>query len=91
MDKAEFISKAPHFYAVAIVAHIRRTGQETHYHAIRRDFSGHDDETGSWDHLGNRLLFDQAVQWLTSKEIIEVIPGDFGPAVIIGAPNYPKR
>jgi hypothetical protein len=83
MDKAEYVAKAPFYYALAIAATLDGApGPMTDY-KIRAKYPHYDDspdpEPGTL--LGRSLAWDRAVQWLTARGMVLTRYDSFGPPI----------
>jgi hypothetical protein len=83
VDKAHFIEVAPIWYALAIVAYLRERPSATSKIDLVQEYSMDDHEAREqWYYFENNRLFKLALDWLSSKNVIDVIAGDFGPPLI---------
>jgi hypothetical protein len=84
MDKAEFVEKAPLYYALAIsVALERSTGPlpEFKMRAMfpNMDDAQHPDDQGNL--LGRWMIWERAVSWLLARHMIKIRSDPFGPPI----------
>jgi hypothetical protein len=81
MDKAEFVEKAPMYYGLAIGMVVWGSSGPVTEAQIVADYA-----IGG-GLLKHRLLWDRAVAWLGSLEIIQVVSDPFAPTFYLGGAN----
>lgn len=85
MDKAEFIKKAPLYYALAILHQFQRTGGPLTKRSVRSEFSIQIEGGTPEDViclLDNEQLWELAVDWLVAHNVIVSFKDPFGPPVL---------
>jgi hypothetical protein len=92
MDKAEYIERAPAYYALAIAAVLERApGPMTEYkisaHYPKEDH-GAPEPQGLLD---KGLLWQRAISWLEAREMISVKYDRFGPPIYFKAPDFSEK
>lgn len=92
MDKIRFIEAAPLYYAAAIAAYLRFNNNPTSFAPIEKSYEYSEDdgygEQVTKSYVGYAVLFDQAIDWLRSHGMIEVILDDFGPPIYEPTPTF---
>jgi hypothetical protein len=91
MDKAEFIEKAPLYYALAILLQFRTSGRSLTRRAISNEYyvqvegGSQDDITGLVD---DDNLWDLAVKWLEISNAVVAYRDPFGPPVLTQSDTF---
>lgn len=89
MDKAEFVEKAPVYYALAIAAVLSRYPVPTSEFKIRSHFPDGDDSNPEGGTLLDRLeLWERGVAWLAARNMIKVRYDPFGPPIFAQGPSF---
>jgi hypothetical protein len=78
MEKSRFIEIGPVYYALAIISFFRSTRVVGSEEDIKQNFY---DETEDYNYLEHEPLFERAVDWLISREMLDVERDDFGPPI----------
>ena len=83
MDKAEYVEKAPIYYALAIAVVLERSTGPMPEFKIKNMFpdasDSQPDDDGSL--LGRWMIWDRAVSWLIARHMIKVKSDPFGPPI----------
>ncbi|MEA2898028.1 MAG: hypothetical protein QOJ84_3643, partial [Bradyrhizobium sp.] len=91
MDKAEFVARAPIYYALAIAVALERTGAPTPEFKIRSNFPNSSDD-GSPDDPGTLLdrwmIWERAIAWLLVRNMIKIKNDPFGPPIFSQGPDF---
>jgi hypothetical protein len=83
MEKEEFIDVAPAYYATAIIAFLDRRGRSVSREQISKEYSFFDEEAKeAWYYFARDRLFDEALELLLNRDLIEVTRDPFGPPII---------
>jgi hypothetical protein len=84
MDKAEFIEEAPVYYALAIAASMARSSHFVSKNTIAKEFFitlDDNDPESSVNLLSDATLWNRAVVWLQSRDMLAVKTHTFGPPI----------
>jgi hypothetical protein len=85
MDKAEFVVRAPIYYALAIAVALERSTVPMPEFKIRAMFPNVDDNAQHPDEIGSLLdrwmIWERAVSWLLARNMIKIRSDPFGPAI----------
>jgi hypothetical protein len=92
MDKAEFIDRAPVYYALAIaVALIKADGPLSEY-MVKHAFPETDEMSGQEGSLIDRwMLWDRAVAWLLARDMIKIKYDAFGPPIFAKSISFEEE
>src|SRR5580692_2552967 len=95
MDKAEFVEKAPLYYALAIAVHFVDLNRPQIRDSIRRSYQTNEyalllpgSETEFDSLLDADPIWDSAIAWLTAQELIEIHTDAFGPTVYVPGAEF---
>jgi hypothetical protein len=89
MDKAEFVKLAPLYYAMAIANALRKTGDAQPDYKIRSEYTNQvefEPEPGTL--LDRYILWNKAVEWLLSNNLVSVRHDPFGPPIFTRSQNF---
>ena len=82
LDKRTFIERAPTYYALAIAAYFRNSGERSGSEStIQGYYFVTDDEDPGYDRLGNNILFARGALYLERAGFLEISLDDFGPPI----------
>lgn len=89
MDKADFVTKAPIYYALAIAAVLRRSTGPVPEFKIKSQYPYVDDNDPHESTLLDRWpIWERAVSWLAARDMIRIKTDPFGPPIFTQAPNF---
>jgi hypothetical protein len=94
MDKAEFVTEAPVFYALTIASKMTRSAEAISRNALSKDFfyrNNEDDPDSNSNLLGNKALWDRAIEWLRSRGMIQIRTFPFGSPVYSRAEAFSEQ
>jgi hypothetical protein len=92
MDKAEYVARAPLYYALAVAAVLGTVSGPLTEYKIRAKYPRDDDgspEPGSL--LDRMLVWDRAISWLAEREMIAVKYDTFGPPIYFKNPDFDEK
>jgi hypothetical protein len=83
MDKAEFVTRAPVYYALAIAVALERARKPLPEFKIKAQFPDQDDVGPDAGSLIQRwMLWDRGVAWLLARNMIKIKYDPFGPPIL---------
>lgn len=92
MDKAEFVEKAPPYYALAIAVVLRRQDNPRTEHQLKSEYPDHSDGAPEPESLLDRwVLWDGAVAWLLARNMIKIRHDPFGPPIFSKGPQFEEN
>jgi hypothetical protein len=93
MDKAEFVERAPIYYALAIAVALERSTGPMPEFKIKGKFPTLDDaspeDNGSL--IERWMNWDRAVAWLLSRNMIKIKNDPFGPPIFSQGPKFAEQ
>jgi hypothetical protein len=81
MDKAEFVKLAPQYYALAIALAFANKGDELTRQSLMNEYIVHEEDEDPYCLLDDFTIWNQAIAWLTERDMIFAFTDPFGPAV----------
>lgn len=91
MDKKRFVEVAPYYYAIAICTYLTLKRNIADKSEIEHHFTFTDPEDDPFCLLQKEIIFDRAIEWLSSQGMIEVIADDFGPTAFVMKNNLKEK
>jgi hypothetical protein len=89
MDKAEFVAKAPVYYALAIASVLRKSAGPMPEFKIKANFpDSNDQELEGSSLIGRWMLWDRGVAWLVARDMIRIRYDSFGPPILSAGPDF---
>ena len=90
MDKAEFISKAPQYYALAIISHLLQELTATTKTDIVNSFAQphEDDPDEIYYRVSEGRMLDLAIRLLVDRRLVTLELDDFAPPLIVPAEEF---
>ncbi|WP_315735372.1 MULTISPECIES: hypothetical protein [unclassified Bradyrhizobium] len=89
MDKAEFVARAPIYYALAIAVALHEASTPLPEFKIKGRYPDLDDPNPEGGSLIERwMIWDRAVAWLVKREMIKIKRDPFGPAIFSSSPEF---
>lgn len=92
MDKAEYVERAPIYYALAIAAVLERAAGPLTEYKIRGNYPKQEDgdpDPGSL--LDKGLLWQRAIAWLEARDLISVKYDRFGPPIYFKSTDFSSK
>jgi hypothetical protein len=94
MDKAEYVAKAPIYYALAIAVALERSTGPMPEFKIKSLFP-HVDDSDPRDEGGTLLdrwmIWERAVGWLVARSMIKIKNDPFGPPIFSQGPDFEEQ
>jgi hypothetical protein len=92
MDKADFIERAPIYYALAIARRLFKVNGSMSRNVIARAYEVENDEShipnDTYNLLHSNALWKRAIKWLVERDLIAVEADPFGPSVFAKTENF---
>src|SRR5437016_3273481 len=93
MDKAEYVAKAPIYYALAIAVALERSTVPMPDFKIKGLFPNIEEnnphEEGTL--LDRWMIWERAVGWLVARNMIKIKNDPFGPPIFSQGPNFGEQ
>jgi hypothetical protein len=92
MDKTEYVTRAPLYYALAIVVVLKQVQGPITEYKLRTKYPQEDDgnpEPGSL--LDRHMLWEKAVQWLAARNMLTIKYDSFGPPIYFKSNNLDEQ
>jgi hypothetical protein len=89
MDKAEFVARAPAYYALAITKALNGSPRPLSEYRVKHTFPDTDEQTGEEGSLIDRwMIWERAVAWLLARDMIKIKYDAFGPPIFSKGPSF---
>ena len=92
MDKAEFIEKAPRYYALAVLSHLLVNMLPITKFDVIEAFAYYDEDAqDSYQRIESGALLNAAIKLLVAENLITLELDDFAPELIIPSDSLPQE
>jgi hypothetical protein len=94
MDKAEFVSRAPVYYALAIAVALQRSkGSPLPEFKIQGQFPDRSDSSNPDEQslIQRWMLWERGVAWLLARNMIKIRYDPFGPPILSQGPDFESQ
>jgi hypothetical protein len=89
MDKAEFVARAPAYYALAIAEALDRAPGPLSEYKVKHSFPDIDEQSGEEGSLIDRwMIWERAIAWLLERDMIKIKYDAFGPPIFSKGPSF---